>query len=134
MAHLSTAAASLALALQMLGRLDEAEHYALESRRLAADDDVASQVEARIAMAKVNAALGELDHAESEAREAVEITTTSEWPNVRGDAHMALAETLRLSGKSEEAATCAEEAFRMYEQKGNVVWARRARAFVEGSL
>jgi tetratricopeptide (TPR) repeat protein len=131
--HLSTSAAKLALALQRLGRLDEAERHALESRRLAADDDVASQVGARIALAKVRAGLGNLDHAESEAREAIEITERTEWPNGRGDARMALAETLRMAGKPEEAATWAEEAFAAYEQKGNIVSMNRARALVEGT-
>lgn len=131
--HLSTTAANLALALQMSGRLDEAEHYALESRRLAADDDVASQVGARIAMARVNTSLGNLRHAESESRGAVEIADASEWPNARGEARMALADTLRLGGEPAEAATFAEEAFVLYEQKGNVVLANRARAFVEQS-
>jgi class 3 adenylate cyclase/tetratricopeptide (TPR) repeat protein len=131
--HLSTSAANLALVLPMLGRLDEAEHYALESRRLAADDDVASQVQARIAMAKVKAAVRELDDAESEARGAIEITEASEWPDARGDARMALAETLLLAGRSDEAAAFAEEAFALYGQKGNAVSMSRARAFVEAS-
>jgi len=131
--HLSTSAAKLALALQRLGRLDEAERHALESRRLAAEDDVASQVGARIALAKVRGGLGDLDHAESEAREAIEITERTEWPNGRGDARMALAETLRMAGKPEEAAAWAEEAFATYEQKGNIVSMNRARALVEGT-
>ena len=131
MGHLSTNAAYLALALQMLGRLDEAEQYALESRRLAAEEDVASQVGARIAMAKVSAALGNLDNAESEARDAIQIADGSEWPNGRGDARMALAEALRLAGKRGEAATCAEGAFAVYEQKGNIVSMNGARVFVD---
>jgi class 3 adenylate cyclase/tetratricopeptide (TPR) repeat protein len=131
--HLSTSAANLALALHRLGRLDEAEHCALESRRLAADDDVMSQVGARIAIALVRAAMGDLEEAESEAREAIEITEKTEWPNGRGDARMALAEALRLAGKPGKATTWAEAAFAWYERKGDIVSMNRARAFLGGA-
>jgi hypothetical protein len=61
------------------------------------------------------------------AREAVEIARRTDWLNMQGDAHMALADVLRLAGTSTEAVDAAEQALDRYDRKGNVVaagWAR----------
>lgn len=44
---------------------------------------------------------------------------------------MALAEALRLAGEPGEATTWAEEAFALYERKGDIASMNRARAFAE---
>ncbi|MDQ3874061.1 MAG: hypothetical protein M3322_00720, partial [Actinomycetota bacterium] len=46
------------------------------------------------------------------------------------DALVALAEVLRLAGRRDEARGAAQEAIQLYEEKGNVVSAARATAFV----
>jgi acyl dehydratase len=50
--------------------------------------------------------------------------------NVHGDALRALAEVLRLAERPGEAAPVIQEALNLYEQKGNVVSAGKARALL----
>ena len=57
----------------------------------------------------------------------MDIAERTDWLNLQGDAHMALAEVLRLAGRQDEAADAAEHAPERYGRKGNVVaagWAR----------
>jgi len=81
--------------------------------------------------AKVLARRGELETAERLAREAVELAETTDSLNWRGDARRDLAEVLRLAGRTQEAADAARSALSLYEQKGNVVMAGRARAVLD---
>jgi len=55
----------------------------------------------------------------------------TDWLNLRGDTLMDLAEVLRLAGRADEAASAVEDALRLYEQKGTVVSARKARELLE---
>jgi class 3 adenylate cyclase/tetratricopeptide (TPR) repeat protein len=92
--HLSYAAASLARALHSLGRLEEADALARQGSDLAAEDDLGSQVVARMALALVRSARGLHDDAIHIARDAVEMYAETESPLVLGDAWMTLAESL----------------------------------------
>jgi hypothetical protein len=65
---------------------------------------------------------------ESLAREAVALAEATDNINRLGDAFMALAETLRLCARPNDAAIAAREALSLYEKKGNVVSAETARA------
>ena len=67
------------------------------------------------------------DHAEAErlAREAVAISSETDFLNGQGDAHAELAEVLVLGGRTDDAATELEHALRCYERKGNLVSAQR---------
>jgi tetratricopeptide (TPR) repeat protein len=125
---LSTRAACLAHALCAQGRYEEAEPFIDLAADAGADDDWATQALWRSARAKVRARQGNFESALRLAREAVEVVAPTDWLNLRGDTIMDLAEVLELAGKTREAATWREQALALYERKGNLVSAERARA------
>ena len=69
--------------------------------------------------------------AEAAARHAVGLVEGTGFLNFYGDAQMALAEVLRIGGRSEEAARAAVQAIQAYERKGNVVSAATTEARLE---
>ena len=71
-----------------------------------------------------------LDDGEQLAREAVGLAQDTDNIDIRGDALMALAEVLRLAERPDKAATVGEQALRLYDQKGNIVSAGKARALL----
>ena len=128
----STLAARLGEAMYAQGRDEEAEEASRVSEEAAADADLMSQTMFRALRAKVFARRGDCDRAERLAREALQLAARlSEAPNVAADTAMALAEVLRVCGRSEEAGSVIEGAVRLYEQKGNVVSAAKARALLD---
>ena len=72
--------------------------------------------------------LGRLDEAEPLARKALSYATGSDSVDVHANALLVLAEVLRLAGRHTEAAPPVKEAIALFELKGNVVSAARARA------
>jgi tetratricopeptide (TPR) repeat protein len=127
---LSTAASYLGEAVYRQGRIDEAEAYSAISEELGASDDRVNETAWRILRAKVLSARGEFDRAEALAREAVEIAAETDYFELAAGTWLDLAEILRAAGNA-EARTAAREALVLYERKGNVVGARRARAVVD---
>ena len=123
---LSSGAAELAEVLYSQGRYEEAESFALVSKRSAQAGDIDPQARWRATYAKVLAKLGELDRAEELAREAVQLCEGTDFLDLRGDVAVALAEVLHSGGKDEAAILAAREALGFYEQKGNVVSAGKA--------
>jgi class 3 adenylate cyclase/tetratricopeptide (TPR) repeat protein len=124
---LSTLSAQLARALCLQHRFEESEPFIDESREIASSEDVASQVGWRAARAMVLADRGELHEAEGLAREAVELAKSGDALDDQGDNLSVLAGILVAPGRSGEAAALFEEAIALYERKGNVVSAARAR-------
>jgi tetratricopeptide (TPR) repeat protein len=129
-AYLSTAAIDLGEAVVRLGRLDEAERFCEIGEELSASDDVANEAQLSTLRARIRAAGGELDSAETLARHAVEIAAATVYVERSADAWLTLAEILRAAGKA-DAPAAAAEALRLYEQKGNLVGAGWARAFLD---
>jgi DNA-binding SARP family transcriptional activator len=125
---LSTLAVALAEAVYEQGRLGEAERLTEQSEQAASLDDVVSQVGWRSVRAKVVASRGDADEGERLARDAVERTGKTDYLDLQGTALTALAEVLDHAGRRKEAASAAREAARIFERKGNVVSAARARA------
>lgn len=125
---LSTVAGILAQALYGLNRLEEAEAWAGRAAALGASDDALTQMLWREVTAKVLARRGEVAEAERLAREAVTIGEETDFLNGQADTHVDLAEVLSLASRSEEAAAALEQALQRYEQKGNIVVARRTQA------
>jgi len=125
----ATAAALLAHAVCAQGRTAVAEDLARDAQRLAADDDVTTQVLWRSALAKVLSSRGEEEAAEVLAREALQIAATTDDVNMIADTRMDLVQVLAASGRSSEAVEEAAEALRGYEAKGNAVGAGRAARF-----
>jgi DNA-binding SARP family transcriptional activator/tetratricopeptide (TPR) repeat protein len=126
--HFSSVAGLLARAVFVQGRYDEAERLTRESEEAARPNDIHSHILWRTTRSQVLAQRGELESAEALAVEAVEFASESDFLDSHADALMNLAELRVLAGRHQEAAAHAEEALRLYEQKGNVLSAERARS------
>jgi hypothetical protein len=100
------------------------------SEETAARDDYASQILWRTARAKAFARQGRIAEAERLALDAVTLAEGTDDINMHGDALMALDEVVRLGERPREAVPVIEEGLRLYEQKGNVVSAGKARALL----
>jgi class 3 adenylate cyclase/tetratricopeptide (TPR) repeat protein len=123
----STLAAQLARVLAILGQLEEAEDFALRGREAAPEDDWASQISCREALALVAAARGEFVHGERLAREAVAMTEGVDYLSQMADAWWDLGRVLELAGREDEAADALRRALSLLEAKGDVVEAARTR-------
>jgi class 3 adenylate cyclase/tetratricopeptide (TPR) repeat protein len=132
--YTATTAGMLAEALFEQGRLDEAEEFTATSEDVAAPDDIASQLYWRSVRGKILARRGRLEEGEDLVREAVAIIDRSDVPVAQGNARMDLAEVLMLAGKREAAAQALGDALDLFERKGNVVSARKAKAALEQVL
>ncbi len=130
-AHLATRAAELADALYAQERFAEAAEWTQTARRHSASDDLSAQFTWRAVHAKIIASLGELDEAEELAHEALELVDRTDALNQRADVRLDLAQVLSLGGRLDQALQAAEEAVRLYQQKGNTVSARRGLTMVE---
>ena len=115
--YLPTTAALLAEALHALGRDDEALHFTEVSEQNSFPDDLNSEVEWRCARAIILAAKGSFDEAEALARAGVQQAMQSDFLEVQGNATRDLAEVLALAGRHDEAASAAEDALALFEQK-----------------
>jgi class 3 adenylate cyclase/tetratricopeptide (TPR) repeat protein len=125
---ITTVAAYLAEALYRQGRYADADTFAAFSAKVAAADDLATQVMWREVRAKLLAREGRFDEAESLGREAVELSQRSDDPVGQANALMDLAEVVRAAGR--DATGAATEALRLYEHKGNVASAKVSQAFL----
>jgi class 3 adenylate cyclase/tetratricopeptide (TPR) repeat protein len=124
---LSTFAALLADALVVLGDEEDAGRYMRLSEESALSEDVLSQVLWRIAGAQVMYREGALDASRGLADEAVTLAEETDDLNLTGDAFANLGSVLTAIGQSSEAAVAYRRAVVLYERKGNVVSAARAR-------
>jgi class 3 adenylate cyclase/tetratricopeptide (TPR) repeat protein len=129
-AYLSTAAINLGEAVVRQGRLEEAERLCEVGDELRASDDAEAEARLSALRARVRAARGDLVRAEVHARRALELAAGTDYLEQAADAWLILAEILRAKGDADEQSAAAQ-ALRLYEQKGNVVGARRVRAFIE---
>jgi tetratricopeptide (TPR) repeat protein len=123
-------AAKLADALYAQGRDDRALELSRVSERATAPDDLSAGVQWRAVRAKLLARQGELRQAETLAREAVALADETDFLVLRADACLDLAEVLKAAARSDEAVVLIERGLELYEQKGNVVSAARARAIL----
>jgi tetratricopeptide (TPR) repeat protein len=128
---LSTMAGFHSTALYDLGRLDEAEAAALQSRAAATSDDANAQASWRTALAKVLARRGEHEEAERLAAEALAYTERTDELNNQAHVHLDAAEVYRLSGRRDEAEAALREALARFERKGNAVMAEQTRGFLD---
>jgi class 3 adenylate cyclase/tetratricopeptide (TPR) repeat protein len=124
---LSTQAARLAQSLYAQQRYEEAEHYTKVSEQAGASDDIVTQVLWRQVRAKTLALRGHVEDAEELAREAVALAEPTDALDTRADGLADLAEVLRLVGRTDDTKAVLEAAIGLYEQKGDVVSAARAR-------
>jgi class 3 adenylate cyclase/predicted ATPase len=127
----ATTAAMLAEAVYAQGRFDEAAELCRASQDAAAADDLSAQVEWRGVDAKLLAQRGRHGDAEELAREAVDVVGQTDFLQHHGNALLDLGEVLRLAGKPKEADAAVRAGLQLYERKGDVVMAGRARSRLE---
>jgi tetratricopeptide (TPR) repeat protein len=134
-AVLATRAAELADAVCEQGRYEDAETWIGVARESAGNDDLDAAFGWRYVQAKVLVRLGAIGEAEQRAREALDLVAQTDALNRQGDSLLVLAEIFRQQGRENEADAQIREALRLYEQKGNVVSAERAKAsLLEGAI
>jgi tetratricopeptide (TPR) repeat protein len=132
--YLSSVAALLAEALYGQGRYAEAERFTQTSEAAAASDDISAQIHLRATRAKLLAHRDGSDVAVDLAREAVSLAATTDALDMQGDALLDLAHVLRICGRDSEATPCVRDALALYERKGNVVSAEKARALLDTAV
>jgi tetratricopeptide (TPR) repeat protein len=130
---LATTAALLAHAVYAQDRPEEAEELCRVSERIAPAEDVATQVMWRSVAARIRAKRGEADAAEALARRAVQIAQATDLLVLHADALLNLEEVARLGERSAEAHSAARAALELYEQKGTLVSAARARSRLQAT-
>ena len=123
----STLAAFLALALAIDGRYEEAAETAQKSEDATAPGDIINEILCRRARVKVLAWQGTMDQAEALARDAVKRAQATDMLSLHGDTLLDLAEVLQALGRQQDAGATIGDALRLYEVKGNLVSAERAR-------
>ena len=124
---LAARAAKLAETLYRQDRLDDARHWAAVSRANTASDDTTQNVILLPVEAKLRAREGSLSDARELAREAVRLADETDTLNVIASTRLAMAAVLRLADVDGEAEAAIREAIALFELKGNVVAAARAR-------
>ena len=90
-----------------------------------------SEIRRQAIRARVLATRGRLNEAEELARAAVTLAAQTDFLNLHGDALVDFAEVARLTGRSGQAISAVGEAITLYERKGNLVSAAKARALLE---
>ena len=130
-ALLATTAAMLARALYLVGNLDEALVFADAAQNAAAADDLSAQILAGTARAQVLAHRGDTSAAEQLSARAVAMASRTDWLNVRADAMIVHADVLSSKGDLAAAEEARTRALDLYDRKGNVMAADRARAMVK---
>jgi tetratricopeptide (TPR) repeat protein len=127
---LSTTAAILAQAVYAQGRCDEADELCGLSERIAASEDVVTQIMWRGMRARLAAREGDAARAETFGREAVRLAESTDLLVLRGDAWLDLEDVARHTGRPADARAAAQRALEHYERKGDQPSAARARARV----
>jgi class 3 adenylate cyclase/tetratricopeptide (TPR) repeat protein len=124
----STATARLGESLYALGRFDEAQSETEIAEELSGPDDLVSQALWRQVRAKLLARMGRNAEAELLAREAVSLVEQTDMVDSHAHALADLGEVLALAGRLDDAEQELEHARTLFDRKGNVVLAAKARA------
>jgi tetratricopeptide (TPR) repeat protein len=120
--------AQLARVVHEQGRDDEALERLDQAEQEGTGENIRFQLQWRTARAKVLSGRGQSAEAARLAREAVDIVAATDNINAHADALVDLAAVLRVGDDKAEAAAALEKAVALYEEKGNVLCAERARA------
>jgi hypothetical protein len=95
------------------------------------EGDMDAQIQMRRVGAKLLALRGRFDAAIASADEAVRLSETTDHIDLWGKALMDSATVLQLAGRRGESEGPLRAALELFEQKGNVVCARRVRAALD---
>jgi tetratricopeptide (TPR) repeat protein len=104
------------------------------SEATASEDDTWSQVLFRATRAKLLAGQGRHDEAADLGDAAVAIAERTDLLDLRGDVLLDLAVVLSSAGAQDEANASVRRALALYELKGNLVSAERARTLLGEAL
>jgi len=126
--HLASRASDLAETLVERGSFEQADEWTHTAEQHAAADDLNAQMMWRPIRARVHARRGELEIAETLAREAVALADATDDLNRRAKARRDLGDVLRLAGKRSESASTLEDAVELYGRKGNLAGIVRVRS------
>jgi class 3 adenylate cyclase/tetratricopeptide (TPR) repeat protein len=126
----STCLIRLADALYAAGEADEAEQCAIEGEELGAAEDVVNYAYGRSIRARIATDRGELEVAESLARDGIEYAYQTDFPWVHAIAHRNHAYVLVAAGRPDEARTALERAVECFESFGNAVETEKTRALL----
>jgi hypothetical protein len=129
-AYLATRSAELAAAVYLQDRYDEADRWSRYAERYGASDDIPTQFLWRAVRAKLLARGGAFAEAEVLARQAVRLSESTDAINRQAQILLDLGEVLGLSDHDLEAADAIREALGLFDQKGNLVEAKRARTLL----
>jgi tetratricopeptide (TPR) repeat protein len=110
------------------GRWDDAEEALAYGRDAVIPTMPMSQLSRLAVEARLAAHRGELDEAVSLAEQAVADSARREWPNHQAEMWLALADVQLAAGRRIETDAAVAKALALYERKGNVAAATRARA------
>jgi tetratricopeptide (TPR) repeat protein len=127
-----TLLAYLGEALYQQGRYEEAERVVAESEAISSPEDAVNLLLLATLKARLFARRRDYVRAEQAAREAVATAGDSKFRFALEDALMGLAEILLLAGRGEEARRPTQQALELYERRGVVPSAERARRFLAG--
>ena len=130
--YAGTMALSLADCLYSQGRLDEAEHLCSWVRERSDADDVVNFVYLAGLEGLLLARRGHHEEGVRSARRAVELGETTDYFEARAWPRTALAETLALVGRMDEAAESGAQALAIYAAKGDITGAARVRGRLAG--
>jgi ATP/maltotriose-dependent transcriptional regulator MalT len=123
----STTLVRLADALYAAGRLDESEQRSIEGEELGAAEDVVNFAYGRSIRACIASDRGELETAESLAKDALRYAYETDFPWVHANARRGYAYVLAAAGRAAEARAELELAAKAFESFGNAVEAERTR-------
>ena len=118
----------LAQAVYAQDRAEEADALCRVSERIAAPEDIGTQVVWRGVRARILARGGDTEEGETLAREAVRLAEPTDQLVMQADALLDLADVLEWAGKPAEAEAALRRALELYERKGDIVSAARARS------
>jgi len=124
---LSTLAAMRATPLYRLGRREEAEASIRLAQETGAQNDIATQVDWRVAAAQLAADAGHDAEAKRIAVEAVELVEPTDFLELRARAFEAVAHVEARGRRPDGWKAALERALGEHDQKGNVMNARRVR-------
>ncbi len=127
---LATTTAMLAQAVYAQGQFDEAGELCDATAATAAPDDIITQVIWRGVKAKTLAREQRFEEGEALAREAVALVEPTDLLSHYGDALLDLGEVLRLASHDAATRDAVRSGLALYESKGNVAAATRARALL----
>jgi hypothetical protein len=128
---LSAIAADLADAVLDLGRTEEAEALCAAAEAATAEDDAISLVRAKLVRGRLAAAQGKMREAIAAAADAATLSDEGEYYDIRTGSRLVLAQLLLDAGRGDEARVPAQELLDLARQRGDVVFAARAKALLE---